>query len=396
MRRLNLDRIYSFLLDHVLDSTPFPQVLKDLYLETKLPMIVFDVSFNLIACHFPRPFYISSWEQLAATGTAPEALVLSNDYFRLEELILKSKRSLIVETAGRAEYRTAFGPVFQNGVLIAYAATMVEDAEEQDVIQLNDCICRTLPLCRGSYLLSMDEMLAEDLLREVPVSDALLPGFRDRHPGPYRIACLEMCRLGEARQNYIFNRFAALERCFVLMDKTQLKILFTQTDSLSYMDILRNTAAHYDCGIGVSEPFDSLLAIGTGLTQARLALRLYRAGGPDSRLFSFSSHYLQILALLMMEQEEICESCLPRTTKIRETHPRTESELLDTLRAYLSNGYSSAAAANALGMHRNTVKYRLELIEKALGESLEDSYVTDALLLELALVEMMQGKAAQE
>ena len=84
-------------------------------------MIVFDVSFNLIACHFPRPFYISSWEQLAATGTAPEALVLSNDYFRLEELILKSKRSLIVETAGRAEYRTAFGPVFQNGVLIAYA-----------------------------------------------------------------------------------------------------------------------------------------------------------------------------------------------------------------------------------------------------------------------------------
>jgi GAF domain-containing protein len=58
-------------------------------------------------------------------------------------------------------------------------------------------------------------------------------------------------------------------------------------------------------------------------------------------------------------------------------------DLLATLRAWLSAGCSTAAAADALVVHRNTVTYRLSRIEQLTGRSLRDSRVR--LELELAL-----------
>lgn len=393
MRQINFDNIYSILLDHVLDNTPFSEVLNSIHRETGLPMIVFDVSFNLITYCFPRPFYIPGWEHLAEAGSASESLVLSNDYFRLEEVILQGKKSMIVDTAGRTEYKTAFGPIFQNGVLRAYSAIVVEDVEESDVIILNDMICNTFLLSKGSYLLSSDERLAENLLSGAPILEAFIPGFMERHAGPYRTACILISNIGSARQNYISNRLASVKDCFAVLKDDSINLLFTQSESGEILRMLENVARNYTCPIGVSDRFDDPKAVETGLIQARMALHVHVSMKKDPSVLFFTSCYLDAIALLMDETYQLNRHyVLPRINIIRASYPHKADILEITLSEYLANGGSINATAASMNLHKNTIKYRLDMIAKVLNERLDNPDVYDALLLELKLSHTVKRK----
>ena len=69
---------------------------------------------------------------------------------------------------------------------------------------------------------------------------------------------------------------------------------------------------------------------------------------------------------------------------------RYGGDLLATLRAWLSAGCSTAAAADALVVHRNTVTYRLGRIEQLTGRSLRDSSVRLELQLALTIREIVR------
>jgi len=69
---------------------------------------------------------------------------------------------------------------------------------------------------------------------------------------------------------------------------------------------------------------------------------------------------------------------------------RYGGDLLATLRAWLSAGCSTAAAADALVVHRNTVTYRLGRIEQLTGRTLRDSNVRLELQLALTIREIVR------
>ena len=69
---------------------------------------------------------------------------------------------------------------------------------------------------------------------------------------------------------------------------------------------------------------------------------------------------------------------------------RYGGDLLATLRAWLSAGCSTAAAADALVVHRNTVTYRLGRIEQLTGRSLRESSVRLELQLALTIREIVR------
>jgi len=78
---------------------------------------------------------------------------------------------------------------------------------------------------------------------------------------------------------------------------------------------------------------------------------------------------------------------------VEEHEGRYGGDLLATLRAWLSAGCSTAAAADALVVHRNTVTYRLARIEQLAGRSLRDSRVRLELELALTIREIVQADA---
>jgi DNA-binding PucR family transcriptional regulator len=68
---------------------------------------------------------------------------------------------------------------------------------------------------------------------------------------------------------------------------------------------------------------------------------------------------------------------------------RVQEERLSTLAAFL-DGAGQAAAAGALGVHRNTISYRLRRIEALTGWSLDDPELRFAVSLALRLVRKPQ------
>jgi len=102
-----------------------------------------------------------------------------------------------------------------------------------------------------------------------------------------------------------------------------------------------------------------------------LSALLLETGTPDA-LRRFAGNVLQAVA----EHEE-----------------RYGGDLLATLRAWLSAGCSTAAAADALVVHRNTVTYRLSRIEQLAGRSLRDSRVRLELELALTIREIIRAGA---
>ncbi|MBA3850916.1 MAG: helix-turn-helix domain-containing protein [Chloroflexi bacterium] len=70
-------------------------------------------------------------------------------------------------------------------------------------------------------------------------------------------------------------------------------------------------------------------------------------------------------------------------------------ERLDTLRAVL-DGAGAADAAAALGVHRNTLAYRLSRIEERTGWNMDDPSLRFALGLALRMVQHAQGRTTQE
>jgi sugar diacid utilization regulator/GAF domain-containing protein len=78
---------------------------------------------------------------------------------------------------------------------------------------------------------------------------------------------------------------------------------------------------------------------------------------------------------------------------VEEHEARYGGDLLATLRAWLSAGCSTAAAADALVVHRNTVTYRLARIEQLTGRNLRDSRVRLELELALTIREIVQARA---
>ena len=48
------------------------------------------------------------------------------------------------------------------------------------------------------------------------------------------------------------------------------------------------------------------------------------------------------------------------------------TNLMQTLRTYLKKGSNASACASALGVHRNTINYRINMIEDLLGYSIND------------------------
>ena len=72
-------------------------------------------------------------------------------------------------------------------------------------------------------------------------------------------------------------------------------------------------------------------------------------------------------------------------------HDRTRrSDLILTLKTYFASGGNASEAADRLFLHRNSMLYRLERIQKLTGLDLKDDRV--ALALRLGLLAMERGE----
>lgn len=135
--------------------------------------------------------------------------------------------------------------------------------------------------------------------------------------------------------------------------------------------------------MGVSQVFPDLRDFPTAYRSAMQSLELGRALHPGQTSLVIHEEELGLLRLVssaetLKHMGELCRSTLAPLLALDR-----DGSLFRTLRAYLECGQNLRRTAEILGLHYNTVRYRLKRIREALGPALDSP--TNRLTLEVAL-----------
>ena len=152
---------------------------------------------------------------------------------------------------------------------------------------------------------------------------------------------------------------------------------------------------------GLSGPF-ALAASARGcLPKARLALETGRRVDPGRALYDMGTYseaaLLRAAGAALEAQgfcaEDFCDAAIESLARLDE---REEAQYIRSLRAYLSDGLNSRRAAERLGVHRNTLAYRMRRIEERFALDLSDMNTCFELLFSLWLKEGIGGRTDAE
>jgi GAF domain-containing protein len=145
---------------------------------------------------------------------------------------------------------------------------------------------------------------------------------------------------------------------------------------------LRELAASEGVAIGMSAARSGAGGADQSLRQARDAATIARALAPDGGALAYDDlgayRYLVHLAIDDAPHDRLCEA----VERLLDYDARRETQLLATLEQYLADRRVGTATARKLFIHANTLRQRLDRIEKLTGIELANE---DLLSLELAV-----------
>ncbi len=134
--------------------------------------------------------------------------------------------------------------------------------------------------------------------------------------------------------------------------------------------------------LGVSRRINSADAIPLAYKDARIALAVTRQGSGE-RLLAFEEIGVAGLLMSMRDGADFRGFVEAKVGRLLNERSPQKEALLDTLRAYFASNCSQHATAQSLRLHKKTVAYRLEKIQRITG--LNVNAHESRMLLDLAL-----------
>lgn len=164
-----------------------------------------------------------------------------------------------------------------------------------------------------------------------------------------------------------------------------LKRSITEEDSVALSPMLDR----YRIRCAASDPFSTFTYLRYAYLQCRAVMSVTKSEDPCS-LTSFSEKYEDYLFASLDSSTSLTSLCDSRVLELSKSE--RGAELVQELRVYLAEGRNVAVAAKKLYLHRNTLGYRIESLEKTLGIDLHaaDESQLFHLLLSCLIAERME------
>jgi GAF domain-containing protein len=124
--------------------------------------------------------------------------------------------------------------------------------------------------------------------------------------------------------------------------------------------------------VGLGPPCHKITEYGDAYRLAAGALDLVQRAGQRDRVVALADLGIYRLLLQVKRPEELIDFMHGVLRPLYDYDGRRDTTLVETLRAFLRNGFSAAATAEALIVHPNTISYRLRRIEELLGVDCHD------------------------
>ena len=139
-----------------------------------------------------------------------------------------------------------------------------------------------------------------------------------------------------------------------------LKRAVTEEDSVALAPVLDR----YRIRCAASDPFSTFTYLRYAYLQCRAVMSVTKSEDPCS-LTSFSEKYEDYLFASLDSSTSLTSLCDSRVLELSKSE--RGAELVQELRVYLAEGRNVAVASKRLYLHRNTLGYRIESLQKTLG-----------------------------
>lgn len=136
--------------------------------------------------------------------------------------------------------------------------------------------------------------------------------------------------------------------------------------------------------VGIGRPVESIELLRRSLTEAKTAFRIGSAVYKSESVYTFDALGAYAVAYNLKGNEFSCNFVRMNLESIMQYELARGDLLLDTLEAYFANDCNYEKTATVLGIHRNTVVYRIKKIEALTDKSLSNR--THSFNLQLSLI----------
>jgi hypothetical protein len=136
---------------------------------------------------------------------------------------------------------------------------------------------------------------------------------------------------------------------------------------------------------GVSRKFSSMTEFFSHDVETLAAIELGRMLHPDNRLYFYDRYSVFHMIDALNEHTDTMRFCHSDVLALHEHDRLHGGELATTLQHYLSAGHNLADTAARLGIHRNTMRHRIQKIRSLIDSEPEDPETAAALLMSFCI-----------
>lgn len=237
----------------------------------------------------------------------------------------------------------------------------------------------------GSVSAQLQKIVTDLMDRPESVTDNRLSVFLDsehwRNNEHFLVAALRLNDTDEAMDNFswyctLFHRefegvfaFCRDKRIFLLVNLDR----GYQGKRGAFLSQLTLFIRSNDLRVGISNEFSDLLRLRSYALQAQCALDIGMEKKPYVWVHRFGEQLVDCIRASVTDRVGGLQECFPAIEQLEAYDRAKDADLLKTLRTYLENDRNLSQTASALFIHRGTLSYRLEKIEKILGFSLDNN-----------------------
>lgn len=194
--------------------------------------------------------------------------------------------------------------------------------------------------------------------------------------------------LGERLENIIHgSNYSIYKNRLILLVSRPPKATFTDFELKALTQLLSENRII----AGISRSFPDIRDLKEFYIQAQKAAEMGTRLGIEKSLYfydDFSDYYLVDAAA---EHHDLRKLCSPLLYRLIEYDVQNNSDLVQSLITYLACGNNLAETARALGIHRNSMDYRITKIEDSFNISIDDPTVTFSLNSSVRILQYYYG-----
>lgn len=386
----------------------FQSIIDAAYDVMRMPISAHDSAFNLLAAAPRKKIGDFFWDVCLETGVFPrETIMLFYDQGFMEAA-QKSAVPYYVDWGDCAERPRIQGVIRLNNVVEGYvtvycpkeiftpdyfkATTMIVNACAIEMQRSNNRNLSENPLFK---------VFMYDLINGFVKTEEILDMWSQRLPssfsGGFRL-CVIKSRLPNVKsvQKYFFDLFESMHfRHIEIVANNMLYILLYAIDSKNRLNLntaeIQKELKKFHALAGISDQFSDIIKFNVYMEQANAALEVGELLAPGNGMFYYDNYRLSYLLHTAGKYIDEKNIFAPGIAKLAQYDKEYGTEYLKTLELYVLENRNGSIVIETLGIHRNTLLYRLKKIEELLAISLENGETFAHYYISFFMIKMKNG-----